>query len=302
MPSSPLLRSNLPFPVRRGKVRDVYEIGNVAGQAALLIVASDRISAFDVIMNEPIPGKGKILTALSVFWFNLLGRSFQNHLITADVAAYPQTLQPFGEQLRGRSMLVKKTEVVPIECVARGYLAGSGWAEYSARGTVCGQPLPPGLRQSERLPSPIFTPATKEESGHDVNISFLQMQQRVGSTLAGELRDRTLAIYAEAAGYAAQRGMIIADTKFEFGHLPGKELILIDEVLTPDSSRFWSADTYEPGHDQPSFDKQFLRNWLASQPWDKRPPAPPLPADVIAGTAQRYRNGYRLLTGTAWAG
>jgi phosphoribosylaminoimidazole-succinocarboxamide synthase len=302
MADDPLLQSRLPFPVRRGKVRDVYDIGEVDGQPALLIVASDRISAFDVIMNEPIPGKGKILTALSLFWFGQLGDSFPHHLITADVGRFPPHLQPFAEQLRGRSMLVKKATVVPVECVARGYLAGSGWAEYAAHGTVCGQKLPAGLRQCDRLPDAIFTPATKEEIGHDQNISFDQMQQHVGAKLAGELRARTLAIYHRAAGYAAERGMIIADTKFEFGQLVDGQLILIDEVLTPDSSRFWSAAAYEPGRDQPSFDKQFLRNWLAQQPWDKRAPAPPLPAAVIQGTRERYIDGYQWLTGTRWAG
>ena len=297
MPSA-LLRSDLPFEVRRGKVRDVYEVG----EDSLLIVASDRISAFDVIMGEGIPEKGKILTAISLFWFELLGREFAHHLISADVESYPAALRAFSEQIRGRSMLVKKTAVVPIECVARGYLAGSGWVEYQRNGMVCGQKLPSGLRQCERLPAPIFTPATKEESGHDVNISFEEMSERVGGELAEELRRRTLLIYSKAAAYAGGRGVIIADTKFEFGRLPSGEIILIDEVLTPDSSRFWSADVYEAGHDQPSFDKQFLRNWLQAQPWDKKAPAPALPAEVIEGTARRYREAYARLTGRGWGG
>jgi phosphoribosylaminoimidazole-succinocarboxamide synthase len=286
------LRSNLPFPVRRGKVRDVYDLGD-----RLLIVATDRISAYDVIMPNGIPDKGKILTALSLFWFEKFGKQFEHHLLTARFKDYPKELHKFDEQLRGRSMLVKKAQVVPIECVARGYLAGSGWKEYSRSHTVCGIPLPHGLHQCDKLPSPIFTPATKEESGHDINIGFDEMVDRVGADTAKELRDTTLALYSTAAQYAAGKGVIIADTKFEFGRLPDGKLILIDEILTPDSSRFWPADDYEPGHDQTSFDKQFVRNYLEAQPWNKTPPAPALPPEVVMGTRERYLQGYRKLTG-----
>jgi phosphoribosylaminoimidazole-succinocarboxamide synthase len=286
------LRSNLPFPVKRGKVRDVYDLGD-----QLLIIATDRISAYDVIMPNGIPDKGKILTALSLFWFEKYGRQFENHLIAARMRDFPAELRKFSEQIQGRSMLVKKASVVPIECVARGYLAGSGWKEYHRAHTVCGIPLPHGLHQCDKLPAPIFTPATKEESGHDINISFEDMVNRVGVETATQLRDRTLALYTTAATYAASKGVIIADTKFEFGQLPDGRLILIDEVLTPDSSRFWPADDYEPGHDQPSFDKQFVRNYLEAQPWNKTPPAPELPPEVVMGTRERYLQSYRKLTG-----
>ncbi|HZZ41865.1 MAG TPA: phosphoribosylaminoimidazolesuccinocarboxamide synthase [Tepidisphaeraceae bacterium] len=288
-----LLQSNLPFPVRRGKVRDVYDLGD-----SLLIVATDRISAFDVIMPDGIPDKGRILTALSLFWFNKFSADFEHHLIATDVARYPASVQLFRDQLEGRSMLVKKATVIPIECVARGYLAGSGWKEYQQSQTVCGVSLPAGLRQCDQLPAPIFTPATKEESGHDINISFDQAVSRIGPDLATQLRDRTLSLYTKAAAYARTRGIIIADTKFEFGQLPDGRVILIDEVLTPDSSRFWPADSYTPGQDQPSFDKQFLRNWLESQPWDKAPPAPALPVNVVQGTRQKYIEAYQQLTGS----
>jgi phosphoribosylaminoimidazole-succinocarboxamide synthase len=287
-----LLHSNLPFPVRRGKVRDVYDLGD-----NLLIVATDRISAYDVVMPNGIPDKGKILTALSLFWFEKYGRQFENHLLAARMKDFPVPLRKFSEQIAGRSMLVKKATVVPIECVARGYLAGSGWKEYHRSHTVCGIPLPHGLHQCDKLPAPIFTPATKEESGHDINISFEEMVNRVGVETATQLRDRTLALYTTAATYAASRGVIIADTTFEFGQLPDGRLILIDEVLTPDSSRFWPADDYEPGHDQTSFDKQFVRNYLEAQPWNKTPPAPALPPEVVMGTRERYLQGYRKLTG-----
>jgi phosphoribosylaminoimidazole-succinocarboxamide synthase len=289
--SDALLQSNLPFPVRRGKVRDVYDLGD-----NLLIVATDRISAFDCIMPNGIPGKGKILTALSLFWFKKFAADFPNHLITAKLNKYSASLRPFATQIAGRSMLVKKAAVVPIECVARGYLAGSGWKEYQATQTVCGIRLPPGLRQCDRLPEPIFTPATKEESGHDLNISFEQTAEKIGSLLALELKRRTLSLYQEAADYALSRGVIIADTKFEFGQLPDGSLILIDEILTPDSSRFWPAAQYAPGHEQPSFDKQFVRNYLEKLTWNKTPPAPELPPDVVAGTRQRYLEAYSLLT------
>ncbi len=291
-PETALLQSDLPFPVRRGKVRDVYDLGT-----HLLIVATDRISAFDVIMPNGIPGKGKILTRLSRFWFDKFGQDFAHHLISTDVKHYPASLAPFTEQIQGRSMLVKKARVVPIECVARGYLAGSGWKEYQTSQTVCGVRLPPGLTQCAKLPEPIFTPATKEESGHDINISYNQTVDLIGETRASQLRDRTLSLYTRAADYAKTRGVIIADTKFEFGLLPDDTLILIDEVLTPDSSRFWPADAYEPGHDQPSYDKQFVRNWLERQPWDKTPPAPTLPDDVVQGTLQRYTEAFERITG-----
>jgi phosphoribosylaminoimidazole-succinocarboxamide synthase len=287
-----LLQSELPLPVRRGKVRDVYDLGDT-----LLIVATDRISAFDCIMPNGIPDKGKILTALSLFWFEMFGRDFEHHLLASEVRDYPKSMQAYAGQLAGRSMLVRKAVVVPIECVARGYLAGSGWKEYQKAQTVCGIALPGGLKQCDRLPRPIFTPATKEESGHDININFEQTGQRVGGELAATLRDRAIALYTRAADYAAQRGVIIADTKFEFGRLADGRLILIDEVLTPDSSRFWPADQYAPGREQPSFDKQYVRNYLETLAWDKTPPAPALPEEVVQGTRQRYLDAYRLLTG-----
>jgi phosphoribosylaminoimidazole-succinocarboxamide synthase len=287
-----LLQSDLPFPVRRGKVRDVYDLGD-----ALLIVATDRISAYDCIMPNAIPDKGRILTALSLFWFQKFAQEFENHLIATEVAKYPAALQPFASQLEGRSMLVKKAEVIPIECVARGYLAGSGWNEYQKSQSVCAVALPPNLKQCEKLPRPIFTPATKEESGHDINVSFEETARRIGPELATVLRDRTLSLYSKAADYALTRGVIIADTKFEFGRLADGSLILIDEVLTPDSSRFWPADEYESGRDQASFDKQYVRNYLESQPWDKTPPAPQLPLEVVQGTRQRYLEAYEKLTG-----
>jgi len=294
--STALLQSSLPFPVRRGKVRDVYDLGD-----ALLIVATDRISAFDCIMPNGIPDKGRILTALSLFWFEKLKQlDVPIHVIASDVSAYPASVRPFEAQLVGRSMLVQKASVIPIECVARGYLAGSGWKEYSMSRSVCGIPLPAGLRQCDKLPEPIFTPATKEESGHDINISFEQAAERIGRGSAEVLRVQTLRIYRWAADYAAARGVIIADTKFEFGTGPDGTLLLIDEVLTPDSSRFWPADQYQPGRDQPSFDKQFVRNWLETQPWDKTPPAPPLPEDVVEGTRARYVEAFELLTGGRW--
>jgi phosphoribosylaminoimidazole-succinocarboxamide synthase len=290
--SNAILQSDLPFPVRRGKVRDVYDLGTT-----LLIVATDRISAFDCIMPNGIPGKGQILTALSLFWFARFQKTFPNHLIAADPAHYPPVLAPFADQVRGRSMLVKKAAVVPIECVARGYLAGSGWKDYQSTGAVCGHKLPPGLRQCDRLPEPIFTPATKESTGHDINVDYATAEKIATPKIAAELRRRTLALYTQAADYARQKGVIIADTKFEFGLVDDNQLILIDEILTPDSSRFWPADKYSPGRDQESFDKQFVRNYLESIKWNKTPPAPELPADVVAGTRERYLEAYHLLTG-----
>ncbi|HMB94966.1 MAG TPA: phosphoribosylaminoimidazolesuccinocarboxamide synthase, partial [Tepidisphaeraceae bacterium] len=288
-----MLQSNLPFPVRHGKIRDIYDLGD-----NLLIVATDRISAFDVVLPSGIPGKGKILTALSNFWFKHFERDIENHIITTDINSYPESLRPFKDQIKGRSMLVKKARVIPIECVARGYITGSGWKEYQKTQSVCGVRLPPRLKQCDKLPAPIFTPATKEESGHDINISFEETVERIGSTLANDLREKTLRIYSQATEHGRQRGVIIADTKFEFGQLPDGNVILIDEVLTPDSSRFWPADEYEPGHDQPSYDKQFVRNWLESREWDKTPPAPELPFEVIEGTRRRYLEAYQKLTGT----
>lgn len=290
--SNALLNTDLPFPKRSGKVRDVYDLGD-----QLLIVASDRISAFDCIMPNGIPDKGRILTAISLFWFDRFARQFPHHLITADASQYPAALRPWQELLRGRSMLVRKARVIPIECVARGYLAGSGWKEYQQTGHVCGIKLPAGINQCQKLPAPIFTPATKEAHGHDLNIGFDRMVGIVGAGLADELRERTLRLYTQAADYARSRGVIIADTKFEFGQTEDGQLILIDEVLTPDSSRFWPADRYEPGHDQPSFDKQFVRNYLEKLDWDKTPPAPALPPEVVDGTRRRYLDAHERLTG-----
>ena len=290
--SQALMQTELPFPVRRGKVRDVYDLGDT-----LLIVSTDRISAFDVIMPNPIPGKGKVLTALSLFWFAKFGTQMEHHLITSDISDYPSKLLPFRDQLEGRSMLVRKAKVVQLECICRGYLAGSGWKEYQKSGTVCGIKLPAGLRQCDKLPQPLFTPSTKEEQGHDINISYEQALGRVGKDIATTLRDKTLWLYSSAADYARSRGVIIADTKFEFGVTPEGRIILVDEVLTPDSSRFWPADEYTRGRDQPSYDKQFLRNYLESLTWDKTPPAPVLPPDVVSGTQQRYLEAYKRLTG-----
>jgi phosphoribosylaminoimidazole-succinocarboxamide synthase len=275
----------------QGKVRDVYRVGD-----RLLIVATDRISAFDFILPTGIPDKGRVLTQMSVFWFDLLRDVTATHFLTADVKDYPAELGPFSAQLEGRSMLVKLAEMVPIECVARGYLAGSGWKEYRKDGTVCGIPLPAGLKESNRLPEPIFTPSTKAQTGHDENISFERMVSIVGSDVARQLRDLTLAIYTRAAAYAETRGIIIADTKFEFGFIDGK-LILGDEVLTPDSSRFWPRETYEVGRAQNSYDKQYVRDYLEEIRWNKQPPAPALPLAVAQRTSEKYREAYRLLTG-----
>lgn len=278
---------------RRGKVRDVYDLGTT-----LLFVASDRISAYDVVMEQPIPGKGRILTELSLFWFDRLKDIVPNHLLTADVDQYPESCRPYADQLRGRSMLVRKTRPLPIECVARGYLAGSGWKEYRTSGTVCGNALPPGLTLSDRLPEPIFTPATKAEEGHDINITFDQAAAIVGHDTAEQARELTLALYTTASRIAEERGIIIADTKFEFGHDDDGNLILIDEALTPDSSRFWLASTYAPGSEQQNFDKQFLRDYLESLDWDKTPPPPPLPEEIIEATVAKYREALERLTGS----
>ena len=280
----------------RGKVRDLYAVP-YAGQDALLLVATDRISAFDHVLGTGIPGKGKILTQISLFWFDLLSHLVPNHLITADVAQFPAALQPYANQLEGRSMLVKRAAMFPVECVARGYLAGSGWKEYQTSGTVCGIPLPAGLLDGSRLPEPVFTPATKSQDGaHDENISFADTEALVGAADASQLRRLTLAIYRKAAEHAESRGLILADTKFEFGRT-AEGIILADEVLTPDSSRFWEGETWKPGGAQPSFDKQFVRDYLESIHWNKQAPAPALPADVVESTQEKYLEAFRRLTG-----
>ncbi len=288
--TTPLLQSDVPgYPCRRGKVRDVYDLGD-----RLVIVATDRISAFDWVLPTGIPDKGRILTALSLFWFDLLGEA--NHLLGTDLAAMGPAFAERAEQLTGRTVLVRKASVVPIECVVRGYLAGSGWKEYRAGGSVCGVALPAGLQQSQQLPEPIFTPATKEEVGHDVNISFAEMAARIGGELADTLRRRSLAIYRRAAEYARTRGIIIADTKFEWGLLPHGELILVDEVLTPDSSRFWPEEGYRVGLSPPSYDKQFVRDWLEQTTWDKNSPPPQLPDEVVEKTRAKYVEAFERLT------
>jgi phosphoribosylaminoimidazole-succinocarboxamide synthase len=276
----------------RGKVRDLYSVGE-----SLLLVATDRISAFDHVLGSGIPGKGQVLTQLSLFWFDFLGKIVANHLITADVRQYPPELKPYEDELGGRSMLVARAQMFPVECVVRGYLSGSGWKDYLATGKVCGIPLPSGLRESEQLPKPIFTPASKSATGeHDENISFEEMVARVGETAADELRKLSLLIYGKAAEHARTRGLILADTKFEFGKT-AKGIVLADEVLTPDSSRFWPSEGYEPGHAQPSFDKQFVRDYLESIHWNKQAPAPALPGDVVRRTQDKYLEAFRLLTG-----
>jgi phosphoribosylaminoimidazole-succinocarboxamide synthase len=276
-------------PAARGKVRDIYDLGD-----RLLLVATDRLSAFDVVMPTPIPDKGRVLTQLSLFWFNLLHDLIPNHVISA--TEFPFPFDRYAEELAGRSMVVRKTQPLAIECVARGYLSGSGWKEYQASGKVCGIALPPGLKESDKLPEPIFTPATKATSGHDENISFERSAEILGAPLAEKVRATTLGIYRRAAAYAEPRGILLADTKFEFGLLDG-ELIWIDEALTPDSSRFWPATQYNPGGPQPSFDKQFVRDYLERIHWPKTPPGPDLPPDVVAGTRAKYREAYRILAG-----
>lgn len=275
----------------RGKVRDLY---SVDGQ--LLFVATDRISAFDYVLATGIPEKGRVLTQLSLFWFEFLKDIVRNHLVSAKVDEYPQPLKKYSDQLRGRSMLVHKAQMIDIECVARGYLSGSGWKEYQQTGAVCGIKLPAGLKESEKLPEPIFTPASKALTGHDENISFDEMARRTGRELAEQLRDLTLKIYATAADYAAGRGIMIADTKFEFGRT-AEGIVLADEVLTPDSSRFWPADKYQPGRAQESYDKQFVRDYLEAIKWNKQPPAPPLPDDIALKTSEKYIQAYRTLAG-----
>jgi len=292
--AAPLLQTRLngTAPHRQGKVRDIFDLGD-----RLLLVATDRISAFDFVLGSGIPDKGKVLTQLSAFWFERTSHIVANHVISTKVADYPADLQGEAAVLTGRSMLVRRTSPVPIECVARGYLSGSGWKEYMASGTVCGTPLPPGLRESERLPEPLFTPATKADSGHDINISEAEAGRLVGVDLVARLRALTLALYEFGARHAAGRGIILADTKFEFGLLPSGEIILIDEVMTPDSSRYWPADRYAPGGPQPSFDKQYVRDYLESIRWNKQPPVPSLPDDVVARTRDKYLEAFRLLTG-----
>ena len=279
-------------PDAQGKVRDLYDLGD-----KLLLVATDRISAFDYILEDEIPCKGKVLTQISCFWFELLEGVVENHLISADVADLPEEFKPWSDYLDGRFMLVKKANMYPVECIVRGYLTGSGFKDYKNTGKVCGIELPAGLENSAKLPETLFTPSTKAELGqHDQNISPAEAARLLGEDVARKVQETTLAIYEAGRTYAASRGIIVADTKFEFGFVDG-ELRLIDEVLTPDSSRFWPADQYEPGHSQPSFDKQYLRDWLSAQPWDMQPPAPALPDEVVDATARRYREAYHILTG-----
>ena len=303
----PLVETSLQglTPQRRGKVRDLYVVGD-----RLLMVATDRISAYDLVLGSTIPDKGRVLTQLSAFWFARTSGIVSNHVVSTTPKDYPEVCRPHADMLRGRSMLVRRTEPIPVECVARGYLAGSGWVDYQRTGEVCGVTLPRGLRQSDRLPEPIFTPATKATSGHDENISEAQAAKLVGPRLMSRLRALTIALYTHGAAHAESRGIIVADTKFEFGLVPGAgtarhtgedpvddEIVLIDEMLTPDSSRFWPQDSYRPGVAQPSFDKQFVRDYLDETHWDRQPPAPGLPDSVVAHTREKYLEAHRLLTG-----
>ncbi len=291
-----VLETKLRLPLRaRGKVRDIYDLGDT-----LLFVATDRISAFVCILASGIPCKGRVLTQMSLFWFDFLKHLVPSHFLTADTAAYPRKAARHRKHLDGRSMLVKKADMFPVECVARGYLAGSGWKEYCASGKICGISLPAGLQESDRLPEPIFTPATKAAAGHDMNVPFRQVADLLGLELAGQLRDLTMEIYRRAAAYALERGIILADTKFEFGMIDG-HVVLADEALTPDSSRYWPADSYRPGGPQLSFDKQYVRDYLETLSWDKRPPAPSLPGDVVAKTSEKYREAYARITGSTLA-
>jgi len=301
--ASPVLHTTLADrrPDRQGKVRDIYTFGD-----RLLIVASDRISAFDYVLGSGIPDKGKVLTQISAFWFDRTRSIVANHLLSTEALSFPGEARRAAELLNGRSMLVRRTEPLPIECVARGYLSGSGWKDYLATGQVCGIALPPGMRESDRLPRPIFTPATKAASGHDINITEKQAADLVGKRVLERVRDLTLRLYADGAAHAESRGIIVADTKFEFGLLPLEDddnrrvedrVILIDEVLTPDSSRFWPADTYKPGGPQPSFDKQFVRDYLERINWNKQPPVPSLPDEVVVKTREKYVEAFRRLTG-----
>jgi phosphoribosylaminoimidazole-succinocarboxamide synthase len=289
--TAPLLQSEVPgCSCRRGKVRDIYDLGD-----RLVIVATDRISAFDWVLPTGIPDKGRILTQMTLFWLDF--PKAPNHLLSTDVAAMGPAFAAQTNVLQGRSMLVRKAAVVPFECVVRGYLAGSGWKEYRQQGTVCGIALPEGLLESQKLPAPIFTPSTKADAGHDENVSFEEMATSTGPKLAAELRERSLDVYHRASAYAESRGILLADTKFEWGRLPNDSLILIDEVLTPDSSRFWPRDSYEPGKNPPSYDKQFVRDWLEASGWDKNSPPPPLPKDVVEKTRAKYVEAYERLTG-----
>jgi phosphoribosylaminoimidazole-succinocarboxamide synthase len=302
MTDAPLSRSSLPLPLlRQGKVREVYEVD----RSRLLMVASDRVSAFDVVMSEPVPLKGAVLTQISAFWFSRLADVVPHHCLAAsadEILAEVPSLAPWRGQLAGRAMLVERTQPLPFECVVRGFLAGSAWGEYRRSGTLAGEPMPPGLVESSRLPEPIFSPATKAESGHDENVPFARVQEGLGPALAERLRQVSLALYAAGRDYAAARGIIVADTKFEFGLDAAGDLRLIDEALTPDSSRFWPADRYQPGRSQPSFDKQPLRDYLAGLReegrWNGEAPPPPLPVEVVSATSRRYLEAYRLLTGT----
>ena len=294
--SAPVFQTEFPGLnlLKRGKVRDMYDLGD-----QLLMVASDRLSAFDVVLPDPIPDKGKVLTQVSLFWFDVMKPLINNHVITSDVAEYPSECAPYNETLEGRSMLVRKTEPLAIECVVRGYISGSGWKSYQQDGTVCGIQLPSGLKESEKLPEPIFTPSTKEEQGlHDINIDFAEAERIIGSEHAAQVKDLSLAIYQRGVDLAAEKGIIIADTKFEFG-LDQGQLILIDEVLTPDSSRFWPQVSYQPGGAQKSYDKQYVRDHLLSLDWDKRPPGPSLPADVIENTRLKYVEALKQLSGNS---
>jgi phosphoribosylaminoimidazole-succinocarboxamide synthase len=284
--------TNLPLKVfKKGKVRDVYDVDD-----SLLLVVTDRISAFDYVLPEPIPYKGVCLMQISKFWFDFFKDMVPSHVVSTDIAEYPKELQAHEEVLAGRSMLVKKAEVFPVECIVRGYISGSAWKSYQKDGTVCGIKLPNGLKESDKFDKPLFTPSTKAESGHDINISFDEMRKLIGDDTAEKLKELSLKIYKTGAEYARKKGIIIADTKFEFGRI-GNQIILVDEVLTPDSSRFWPADLYEPGKSQPSFDKQFVRDYLTSTGWDKNSDPPHLPKEVIAETQKKYRDAYEKLTG-----
>ncbi len=293
-----VLQSNIPnLPLRRGKVRDVYDLGD-----SLLIVASDRISAFDVILPTGIPDKGSVLTRLCNFWFNMFADTIPNHLLATDIRAFPAVLQPYAAELEGRSIVVRKTKVIPIECVVRGYITGGGWKEYQKLGSVSGIALPPGMKLCQQLEKPIFTPTTKADQGHDQAISFGEVQRIVGADIAEFIRDKSIALYQRAAAYALGRGIIIADTKFEWGIAPNSaDPILIDEILTPDSSRFWPAVEYQPGQEQASFDKQYGRNYLETLSWDKTPPGPTLPDDIVLNTRSKYIEAFERLTGSRFS-
>lgn len=291
--------TDLPFKVfRKGKVRDVYDVSDMMGRGALLMVATDRISAFDVVLEPGIPLKGACLTQMSNFWFDTLQAEVPNHLIETDAAKFPKQLKPYEAMLKGRAVIVEKLDPLPVECIARGHISGSGWKEYRKSGTVCGIKLPPHFKESQKLPETLFTPSTKAESGHDENITFEDCVQIVGRSNAEWLRRTTIRLYEKARMHASNRGIIIADTKFEFGTRADGSIVLMDEILTPDSSRFWPMDEFVPGGPQPSFDKQFLRDWLETQPWNKTPPGPKLPPNIVEGTAKRYYEAYERITGT----